>query len=83
MTTIKLSGGDLGNESMLVRCDLAQASAPVQADYGTGDGWSDTQYQCADTRHRTSGLIEIGKALAARAVEMPSDEFDCDCEEVE
>lgn len=84
MTTIKLSGGDLCNETMLVRCNLAQASAPVQADYmtGDGDGWCATQYQCADCRHTVSGLAEIGRLLAASACEMPADVFACDWEEV-
>lgn len=83
MTTIKLSGGGLGLETMMVRCNLSEASAPVQADYGNGRGWVGTQYQCADTGHRMSGLIEIAKILAARACEIPSDEFTCDAAEVE
>jgi len=33
MTTIKLFGGDLGNEEMMIRCDLSEASSPVQVDY--------------------------------------------------
>ncbi len=82
MTTVKLFGGDLGSETMLVRCNLSQASAPIQADYDNGEGWASTQYQCADARHTTSGLIRIGKLLAAQAVEMPEDDFDCDAEEV-
>jgi len=60
MTTIKLYGGDLGNETMLVRCNLTEASAPVQVDYCEGDGWVGCQYQCAETRHRTSGLVDVG-----------------------
>lgn len=84
MKTIKLFGGDLGNETMLVRCDLTQASAPVQVDYQNGDdtGWQATQYQCADTRHRVSGLVELAKSIAAAAVEMAESEFKCDWEEV-
>lgn len=84
MTTIKLSGGDMGSETMLVRCNLAEASSPVQVDYQTseGDGWQGTQYQCADARHRTSGLIAIAKRLAAQACEIPADDFRCDAEEV-
>lgn len=81
--TIKLSGGDLGSEKMMVRCNLTEASAPVQVDYCEGDGWQGTQYQCADTRHRVSGLIDLAKILAAAAVEMPAGSFDCDAEEVE
>ena len=76
-TTIKLHDGDLGDDTMLVRCNLAEASSPVEADYCEGSGWFPTQYQTADTRHRTSGLIEIAKSLAAAAVEVPVEEFDC------
>lgn len=81
-TTIKLFGGDLGGETMLVRCNLTEASAPVEVDYCEGSGWQGCQYQCADTRHRTGGLADIGKILAARAVEMTVDEFDCEADEI-
>lgn len=83
MTTIRFFGCDLGGEEMHVRCNLAEASAPVEVDYGTGDGWEGTQYQCADARHTTAGLVEIGKILAAQAVEIPADEFSCESEEVD
>lgn len=81
MTTIKLTGGDLGSESMAIRCNLANASAPIMVDYGTGDGFTSTQYQCADARHTDAGLIEIGKRLAAKAVEIMESEFNCEYEE--
>lgn len=80
--TIRLFDGDLGNEVMLVRCNLTEASSPVEVDYCEGDGWQGTQYQCADARHYLSGLIEIAKRLAARAVEVPEDEFDCEYTEI-
>lgn len=80
MTTVQLSGGALGGEILKVRCDLSQASAPVQVDYGTGDGWEGTQYQCADARHRTSELAAIGQILAEKATQTSGDE--CDWEEV-
>lgn len=80
MTTILLSGGDLGSETIRVRCDLSRAESPVEADYGTGDGWQPTQYQCADCRHCNSGLAAIGRRLAAAAVEMPA--VACDAETV-
>lgn len=79
---VRLHGGDLGGEVMLVRCNLTEASSPVEVDYCEGDGWVSTQYQCADTSHRLSGLLDIGKILAARAVEMPADEFDCEHTEI-
>src|SRR5208282_6446628 len=79
-TTVKLSGGDLGPEIMYVRCDLTQASAPIHVDYHN-DGveeWCGSQFQCADARHTVVGLIERGKFLAAYAVEVNPDDFDCD-----
>lgn len=84
MTTIHLTGGDLGDERVMVRCNLAEASAPVEVDYCNGDGrdighgFEPTQYQCADANHTTNGLTVIAKRLAARAVEMPESDFDCD-----
>jgi hypothetical protein len=80
MTTIQLSGGPLGSETLAIRCDLSQASAPVQVDYGTGDGWEGTQYQCADARHRTAELAVIGQKLADLATQTSGDE--CDWKEV-
>jgi hypothetical protein len=79
-TTIRLSGGDLGSEQMMVRCNLSDASAPVEVDYCEGEGWQGTEWQCANTSHRTSGLIDIAKQLAAAAVLIPEEEFECDAE---
>ncbi len=81
MTELHLSGGDLGCGTMRVRCNLAQASAPVEVNYDNGRGWKTTQYQCADTSHTIDGLREIAARLAAREVEIDADDFDCDCEE--
>jgi hypothetical protein len=83
MTTIKVTSGDMGSESMSVRCDLSQASAAVEVNYGTGDGWESTQYQCADCRHTVDGLKKIAKVIAAQAVEMPESQFTADFAEVE
>lgn len=80
-TTYKLFGGDLGSEKMFVRCDLSQASAPVQVNYDEGSGWDSTQYQCADCRHTNSGLVRIGKLLAADAIQVSQEEFTCEVEE--
>jgi hypothetical protein len=84
MTTIKLFGGDFGTEEMMIRCNLSEASAPVEVDYRTEiqDVWLPTQYQSADVRHRTRGLIAIGKQLAAEAFGIPEDEFTCEAIEV-
>jgi hypothetical protein len=69
MTTLKLTGGCLGSETMMVRCNLSDASALVQVDYMTGNGWEATQYQCADAKHLMHKLAEIGQELAERACE--------------
>lgn len=85
-TVLKLSGEDLGPDPILVRCDLTEASAPVEINCdvdGDGDTWDSTQFQCADTRHSVAGLATIARRLAAWAAEMPEDEFDCQVEEVE
>jgi len=82
-TVVKLSGGDLGNEIMFIRCNLSEASSPIQVNYHN-DGveeWCGCQYQCADTRHTVRGLIERGKFLAAYAVEVDPEVFEC-CSEV-
>lgn len=83
MRTIKLFGGDLGGETMMIRCNLTEASAPVEVDYCEGDGWGPTQYQCADASHRVSDLIRIGKTLAAQAVGSPVDGFECESKEID
>lgn len=62
--TIKIS---VGRSTMQVRCDLRHSASAVEADYG--DGWVPTQYQCADARHCTAGLVEIGRALMRTALE--------------
>ena len=69
MTTLKITCSDV-SESLLVRCDLSQAAAPIQVDYlAENVGWESTQYQCADARHTINGMAEIGRRLLAAAVE--------------
>ena len=83
-TTLRFYDGDMGDDTMLVRCDLCQASSPIEANYDPDyDDWSPTQYQCADARHYASGLAEIGKTLAANAMQVPVEGFDCQYEEIE
>jgi hypothetical protein len=73
MTTIKITCSDV-SESLLVRCDLSQAAAPIQVDYLVEDcGWDSTQYQCADARHSRDGLAEIGSQLLHDAIEWDGD----------
>lgn len=83
-TTLKLDGGDLGDEVVLIRCDLRDASAPVEINYCEGNGWEPTQYQCADCCHSSARLADLGKELAAAAVRHDDDRpFDCDASELE
>lgn len=80
MAMVKFFGGDFGNHTMFVRCDLRNASNPVEVDCGTGDGFESTQYQCADAGHTLNGLVSIGRQLACVAMELSA--VDCDWEEV-
>jgi hypothetical protein len=84
MTTIKLHDGDMGDEEMLVRCNLTRASAPVDVNYQAepGSDWESTRYQCADAGHALGGLVRIGEILAAQAIEVPVEEFECEWTEV-
>lgn len=79
-TTIKLTNGCLGSETMKVRCQLANAASPVEVDYCTGEGWQPTQYQCADARHTAKGLAAIGQSLAEIACE---EKGQCDWTEID
>ena len=78
MDMIRLTDGCLGDETMKVRCDLAQAAAPVEVCY-SGDTWEPTQYQCADARHTRRGLEQIARLLAAAACEATAEEAEA-CE---
>lgn len=69
MTIIRLSGGDLGEHVAYVRCDLSQASSPVLLWDENCEQWDQTQYQCADARHRVSGLVYLGLAILSGDLE--------------
>ena len=79
-TIIKLLAGSMGLDVAFFRCDLSQASSPVEH-YSDSSGWDATQYQCADCKHRDSGLAEIAMRLAATYCE--DSDFDCEWEVVE
>ena len=70
-TIIKLWGGVLGPDVLRVRCDLARAESPVEVDYGTGDGWGPSPFQCADVRHTAHELAALGQRLAFEAEQVP------------
>ena len=77
MTTLKITCG-AAKESLLVRCDLSQASAPIYVDWmaeGEDPCWDSTQYQCADARHTIDGLAAIGRELLCSALEGDEDDF--------
>ena len=66
-TTLHLTGGCLGRDQMLVRCEVHRAESPVEVDYCQGEGWQPTQYQGIHARSR-GGLAAIARELAADAV---------------
>lgn len=68
-TVLKLTGGDLGPSGVaMIRCDLAEASSPVEIDWCEGNGWESTQWQCASTRHTVAGLAEIAEILCGESI---------------
>jgi hypothetical protein len=73
MTTLKITC-PAAKESLLVRCDLSQASSPIQVDYLVGNGWEGSQWQCADARHSRDGLASIGSQLLTDAIQTEADE---------
>lgn len=84
MKTIKLTGGILGSSEMKIRCNLSNASSPVEVDYCEGYGWQSTQFQCADVRHYTTELAKLGQKLAFEAMIEPYSEKNlCEWEECE
>lgn len=82
-TVIKFFEGDLGDIESYFRCDLSQASSPLQQWDCESECWSSTQYQCADARHSTSGMISLCHSLMAGWCEVPEDEFTCEHTEIE
>lgn len=64
MTTIQIENF---GETLQVRCNLTEASSPVEVNYMTGDGWTSTQWQCADCRHMWGQLANLGARLLASA----------------
>lgn len=75
MTTIKVTAKGI-KESLKVRCNLSEASSPVQVDCLTGKGWESTQYQCGSTRHTPKGLAGLGEQLLEEALQ--DDGIECE-----
>ena len=65
MTTLQITLDEC-RETLQVRGDLTQASSPIEVNYG--DGWRQTRFQAADTKHTDEGLADIGSELLAEAV---------------
>jgi hypothetical protein len=79
-TIIKFTEGSLGNDISFFRCNLSQASAPLQHWDSDSKAWVSTQYQCADCRHQISGMVELCHDVMADWLSEPRDEFQCDYE---
>ena len=82
-SVVVLRGGHLGaGQFCMFRCNLSQASAPLQVDWcsdaGRPSGWEPTQLQCADCLHSPGRMFEMAMRIAAQAVEVDPEEFDCD-----
>lgn len=67
---------ECGNDEMFVRCNLSEASSPVEWCPDTEGEWQGTQWQCADCRHSISGLMDVGLDIARDAWQIEDDEDD-------
>lgn len=80
MTTLKITSASIG-ESIKVRCNLCDASSPVEVNYLEGHGWQGTQWQAANTRHTLRGLADLGHRLMAEALQEPEEAIETEAEE--
>lgn len=81
MTTLKITMTGI-SESLKVRCNLSEATSPIEVDYLEGHGWQGTQWQAANTRHTTQGLADIGHRLLAEALQEPEEAIETEYAEV-
>jgi hypothetical protein len=83
MKTIKFFGGSLGDTIAYYRCNLTDASSPIEYwDYGL-ERWIGTQYHSTNARHRTDGMIELCNQLIAWELGIDLDDLECEHEVVE
>ena len=80
VTIIKLSGGDLGSQTLLVRGDLWVPSAQIHM--MNGHGWVPTEHRSTDAGQTVEGLTALGKRLAAAYFDGEAGQFECDTEEL-
>ena len=80
MTKIKVTDGA---DVTLFRCNLSQASSPLQYWSDDSESWVSTQYQCADCRHDVDQMAELARTICAGWAEMPEDGYTIDWEIVE
>jgi len=51
-------------ESIKMKTNLSEASAPIMVDFCAGNGWEYTQYQTADASHSVSQAVGLVSELA-------------------
>lgn len=68
-TTLRGTGGILGSETMLVRCDLTDAASPITYSTDNGATWHQhAGFTAADVHHMVWRLREHAEALAIEQV---------------
>ena len=77
-TCVVCHNGYPGDDRLLVRANLLQASAQIEINCCDGEGWTPTQHQSANARCSYDGLAEIAHLIAAEITCTPPDEFECD-----
>lgn len=77
-TCVVCHNGYPGDDRLLVRANLLQASAQIEINCCDGEGWTPTQHQSANARCSYDGLVEIAHLIAAEIACTPPDDFACD-----
>jgi hypothetical protein len=81
-TVLKFFAGDLGDIKAFFRCNLSEASAPLQRWDEILEQWVGTQFQCADAKHTTKGMVGLCGVIIAGDLELSGDEIEYEWEEV-
>jgi len=75
-TTLRITASTL-NDSLLIRCNLNEASSPVEINYRSEprSEFVSTQWQCSNVRHSAQELADLGAKLLADACECLIDDL--------
>jgi len=79
--TLRLAGGELGDDPVFVRCLLTTLDAPIELcipHYEAMRDWQETGYTSTDCNRRLSSFVLISKQLIASCFNVPIEDFECE-----